>query len=71
METVTTPYTLKVWNTMKDWNEGNAEFRPFTENDRRSAITIAGLYGQIMSETIWAFEVFDTKTGETQIHSEE
>jgi hypothetical protein len=71
MKTIITEFTLKVWNTMKDWDDGNAESRPFTKNDRNSPLVIAGLHGQIMSGTIWAFEIYDTETGETVIHSEE
>ena len=70
--TITTPYTLKIWNSSEEWDEGNATFSPFpfTEKDLSPRV-IAGLHGRIMSGEIWAFEVFDTKTGETQIHSEE
>jgi len=71
MKTITTEYTLKVWKTDKDWDDGTVEFRPFTKKDKESPIVIAGLHGQIMSGEILSFEVFNTETGETVIHSEE
>ena len=71
MTDITTEYTLKVWKSAKDWDDGNAEFRPFTKKDRHNPVLLAGLHGQILSETLYAFEVYDTETGETVIHSEE
>ena len=71
MNGITTEYTLKVWKSRKDWDDGNAEFRPFTDNDKNNPVVLAGLHGQILSETLYAFEVYDTDTGETVIHSEE
>lgn len=71
MNGIETPFTLKVWRSRKDYDDGNAEFRPFTKSDRYSPIVMAGLHGQIMSNTLYAFEVYETGTGETVVHSEE
>ena len=71
MTEITTKYTLKVWKSERDYDDGKAEFRPFTKNDIYNPIVLAGLHGQIMSDTLYAFEVFETDTGETVLHSEE
>lgn len=69
----TKKYTLKIWKSVEDWNDGNAfEERNLTDNDMKNHIMIiAGLNGQILSEEIYAFEIYERESGNTYYHSNE
>jgi len=69
----TKKYAVKIWKTVKDYNDGNSfETRNWTDDDmKNSGLIIAGLNSQVLLEYIYAFEVYERETGNTFYHSNE
>lgn len=65
-----TKYTIKRWKTSKDYYDGNTtDESPVSE--KNVGLLIAAENTRMINNEIYAFEVYETISGETYYHSEE
>lgn len=63
-------YTIKRWKTLEDYNAGNSTDESPVGNANVDLL-IAAENTRCLNEDIYAFEVYETESGETYYHSEQ